>query len=361
VGLGLGVGFLLGALAGAFGLAWLNPPVDTAPIDNATRPILVTARVEERPVRELYVLSASITAPTLERLRPTSLGDVARQVVSGKVPAVGDVIHYGDVVGEVSGRPIFAVPGSLPLYRDLRQGDSGSDVVILQTLLTDLGLYSGALDGLLGRSAMNAVAKLYTRAGYAPPDPVGFLMRNTAPVSASGLPVASAAAVGTELSSDQPLATVVASAAVITARVDLLQARAFTVGTVVEVRIGSGAAVESGVLTVGNFQESSSHLPPGYDVTVALPSGVDPEAVKREPVLVSETVEIPTGLAVPLTAIRRDSSGGTYVLLRSASSQASASPPSQAPVTVVGQSSGYAVIQDNPDLPPGAEVVVSGG
>ena len=162
------------------------------------------------------------------------------------------------------------------------------------------------------------------------------------------------------MTTDNPLVTVVASPAVITARVDMLQAAAFAVGAAVAVRIGASESIPSEVVAVSAFQESGIGLPPGYDITVAVPDTADPVASAGEPVTVSESAEIPVGLAVPLTAVRQGSSGNTYVVLAPVSG-ADPSAPVTVDVTVVGQSDGYASLADNPDLSVGVRVVVSGG
>ena len=286
--------------------------------------------------------------------------DALREVVSGKVHTPGDVIKYGDVVSEVSGRPVFAVPTFLPLYRDLRMGDKGEDVKALQRMLRDIGLYKGEIDGVLGSGDIQAISYLYTRAGYKAPNPVVFLMAHSAPIPKDGVKVAHVAALGQEITQEHPLATVESTAAVITMRVDILQAQAFTVGTTVLVKVGSNAPVSSEVLSVGEFKEASQSAPPGYDVTVVIPGGVDPEIAEQSPVIVSESVEVEKGPAVPLIAIRRDSGGATYVMLPTPETGATPA-PQRVDVTVVGQSAGYAVIEENPLLPVGAVVQVSGG
>ena len=351
-------GLLVGALAGAVAAGWLFPRVDTTPIDNATKSLLVTATVEDKPVREVYSLGAQVTAASVAAVMPT--GASGRMVVSGRAHATGDTIRFGDVVAEVSGRPVFAVPASLPVYRDLVAGDVGSDVAGLQRMLTDLGLYAGAVDGKLSTGTAQAISRLHTRAGYPAPNPVALLTGDVAALPADGLVVAEAAGVGQEITTERPLMSVVVAPAVITARVDMLQAQVFLVGTAVNVQVGSAAPAPSSVLSVGEFQEGSAGNPPGYDIKIGVPEGVDPESAAQQPVIVSEADEVPTGPAVPLAAVRRDAAASTYVELPRPTS-ATPGPPQRVAVTVVGQSAGWAVIADNPDLPVGASVVVSGG
>jgi len=156
VTIGVLLGLLSGVITGSVVVAWVFPRVDTSPIENATKTVLVTGAVEERPVRELFSISAQMTHPTVASVMPVS-DDAIREVVSGMVHQIGDVIRYGDVVAEVSGRPVFAMPASLPLYRDLYRDATGSDVAGLQQVLADLGLYSGAVDGDFGRNSSHGI------------------------------------------------------------------------------------------------------------------------------------------------------------------------------------------------------------
>ena len=352
---GVVIGVVAGVLIGAVGMAWTHPPVDTSAIDNATASILVTAQAEEKPQRDLYTIRAQVTSETLAPVTPSAASDGVRQVMSGKVHAPGDILHFGDIVAEVSGRPIFAVPTWLPLYRDITESMEGSDVDALQQMLTDIGLYSGTIGGKAGPQTLNAIAQLYTRAGYPAPNPKGLAMGDTAVVPADGLTVADAAPVGAQLSEDLPLVSVVTAPAVITARADMIQAQGFPVGTSVSVQIGTASPVGSTVVAVGEFVSGTTSQPAGYDVTIAIPDGVDPVAAAGEPVVVSERTQVPNGPAVPLTAIRREADGASYVLI-----PGSAGVPAQIVVDVVGQSAGYAVIDDNPELPVGTAVIVSG-
>jgi len=356
---GVLVGIVVGVLGGAMGITWLHPPVDTSAIDNATKSVMVTAEVEDKPVRDLFSVQAQVRPEIEEPVVLATAGEGARQIVSGKVHAVGSVLHFGDVVAEVSGRPVFAVPSWLPIYRDITENAEGSDVDALQQMLQDIGLYLGSVGGKAGPQTMAAITKLYTRAGYAAPDPKGLLMSDTAVLSADGLAVASAAPVGSELSEDTPMVTVVTAPAVILARVDMIQAQGFPVGTSVMVQIGSASPMVSEVTAVGDFQEGTVSQPAGYDITVTIPDGVDSLVVVQEPVIVSESGDLQTGPAVPLTAIRRDSAGSSYVLVPGPSDQTPMT-PTRVAVSVTGQTAGWAVIQENPDLPVGATVIVSG-
>lgn len=91
-------------------------------------------------------------------------------IVTGAVPQVGAEIEAGSVVLEITGRPVIALPGDLPVYRTLRVGVSGPDVEQLQAALTSLGLDPGS-SGTYDEQTSAAVAELFTRAGYPAPQP----------------------------------------------------------------------------------------------------------------------------------------------------------------------------------------------
>jgi peptidoglycan hydrolase-like protein with peptidoglycan-binding domain len=90
-------------------------------------------------------------------------------VITATPVAVGSVVRAGDVLIEIAGRPVLALPGRLPAYRDLVDGDDGPDVAQLQRALLSLGYDPGAVDGVYGAATGAAVAALYDACGYRPP------------------------------------------------------------------------------------------------------------------------------------------------------------------------------------------------
>lgn len=132
-------------------------------------------------------------------------------------------------------------------------------------------------------------------------------------VPAAGALVVACGGVGTQVSTDTPMATLRSGSPTVIARVGAATIDSFQVGdeaTVTPVS-GSTAAVAAAVTAVGDFVSSSTAdgSPPGYDVTlsVADASGLsDGETVQVD----SDEAEVSvSGLAVPLVAIRQDASG----------------------------------------------------
>ncbi|MDR0592804.1 MAG: hypothetical protein LBG60_06015 [Bifidobacteriaceae bacterium] len=91
-------------------------------------------------------------------------------MVTGQVPQVGAVVEAGDVILEVSGSPVFVLPGEFPAYRSVGPGSSGPDVLQLRAALAALGLGVGDIGSKTYDLALaNAVKALFEGAGYPAP------------------------------------------------------------------------------------------------------------------------------------------------------------------------------------------------
>lgn len=74
----------------------------------------------------------------------------------------------GDVAVEVVGRPVFLLTGEIPMYRDLRPGATGDDVLQVEEALARLGFFAGEPDETWDQVTGAAVAAWYEQAGYRP-------------------------------------------------------------------------------------------------------------------------------------------------------------------------------------------------
>jgi peptidoglycan hydrolase-like protein with peptidoglycan-binding domain len=163
---------VIGAVVVAAGLGWffgsqIRSPAEIAadaeppPASNITVAVVreelsadVIARgdlVYDQPVQ--VSLSGSF-AEQPERL-------IVTQAMEGGVELV-----EGDMVVEVVGRPVFLLVGEIPMYRDLRPGSSGDDVMQLEEALARLGLFGETPDESWDESTGAAVAAWYESAGY---------------------------------------------------------------------------------------------------------------------------------------------------------------------------------------------------
>ncbi|ACQ81207.1 hypothetical protein Bcav_2962 [Beutenbergia cavernae DSM 12333] len=133
---------------------------------------LITVPVEQRELSSDVTIrgDALYDDPVDVRLETGELGGPA--VVTGQVPEVGAEIGAGGILLEVTGRPVIVLPGELPVYRSLRVGTSGPDVLQLKAALVALGIDPGNADSdVFDGATASAVDALYARAGYPSPEP----------------------------------------------------------------------------------------------------------------------------------------------------------------------------------------------
>jgi len=158
LGAGLGLSQLITSPADAAAQA---APPDAGPI---------TVPVERRTLANDVVLrgDAIYENPVSVVLETGDIGGPA--IVTGQVPVVGATIDAGQVILEVAGRPVILLTGELPVYRTLRPGVSGPDVLQLKAALAVLGINPGDQASPAYDSATSAaVEALYARVGYPAP------------------------------------------------------------------------------------------------------------------------------------------------------------------------------------------------
>jgi len=85
------------------------------------------------------------------------------------LPAVGQVVAYGQVLYRVNGTPVVLLYGSTPAYRNLQEGVTGADVTELNADLVALGCATTAelspTSDEFGSATRTAVEKLQARLG----------------------------------------------------------------------------------------------------------------------------------------------------------------------------------------------------
>ena len=81
-------------------------------------------------------------------------------------PKVGSTVTAGSVIAEIAGRPVFALQGFTPMYRQLSDQTTGPDVQELQSSLRSLGYKDGDSPGVYGSSTEAAMRKFYSDRGY---------------------------------------------------------------------------------------------------------------------------------------------------------------------------------------------------
>lgn len=163
-------GAVLVSCAGVGAAAMIKSPAQVAAETTAPPPDVLTAEVEHRVLSETLVTRGTVTAALKVDVTPGASSDpeVSRAVVTKVMAEPGDEPDFGQVLAEVSGRPVFVLAGALPAYRDLRPGSRGEDVAQLQRALTGLGHPVGDTTGVFGAGTARAVTAFYRSIGYEP-------------------------------------------------------------------------------------------------------------------------------------------------------------------------------------------------
>lgn len=160
---------LSGSAAGASLV--IKSPAQAAAERAAPAPDLLTAPVERRVLKDSVILRGTVRAGQSVDVSPsvTAGEGAATPVVTKLLVAPRATVTDGKVLLEVSGRPVFALRGALPVYRDLKPGAAGDDVAQLQRSLGELGHRSGDdPPGTFGPGTKAALTGFYASIGYDP-------------------------------------------------------------------------------------------------------------------------------------------------------------------------------------------------
>lgn len=169
------------SLGGLGGAMLVKSPAQVAADTGAPKAAVITAPVTSQRLARTVVLRGDVTSGATLSITPATVADT-RALGGGTNPGGSTPIltrrpaHVGDTVGaarplvEFSGRPVYVLPGRIPVYRDMLPGESGDDIAQLQSALSGLGLYSGGdARGRFGTATEKAVVALYRRMGYPVP------------------------------------------------------------------------------------------------------------------------------------------------------------------------------------------------
>jgi HlyD family secretion protein len=145
----------------------IRSPAQAAAEAAAPPPSVITVSVQRRVLMDTIVLRGMVAAEQTVDVLPRGGADTSPVVTAVRVKA-GDVVDAGAILIEVSGRPVFALPGRIPAYRDLRPGSHGRDVGQLQAALRAEGFASRDPAGSYGPGTKAAVRAFYEANGYEP-------------------------------------------------------------------------------------------------------------------------------------------------------------------------------------------------
>ncbi|MEV7567722.1 peptidoglycan-binding protein [Streptomyces tanashiensis] len=148
----------------------IKSPAQAAADTAAPPPSVITAPVEHRVLKEAVILRGSVRASqTVAIAAAVSGGAGGAPVITKMNVKAGDTFRSGRVLMEVSGRPVIALKGDVPVYRDLKPGAEGEDVAQLQSALRERGQNTGGdRSGLFGPGTKAALTAFYRSVGYDP-------------------------------------------------------------------------------------------------------------------------------------------------------------------------------------------------
>ncbi len=163
---------LVVAFASGYALRGVRSP-QQALLDAAAAPrTVVTADVVLTVVSETVVGRGTVAAAAPVEVTLPVVAEGHRALVTSEPRERGSSVAGGEVVVEIAGRPLIALPGAVPAFRDLRPGDSGGDVRQFQQAVADLG-FALTVDGEFGERTKAAVRWLYGSLGYQTPSTTG--------------------------------------------------------------------------------------------------------------------------------------------------------------------------------------------
>ncbi|HET6479176.1 MAG TPA: hypothetical protein VFG35_03905 [Actinoplanes sp.] len=167
---------------GTGGVGWLvgqqvRSPADAAADHRPPPASLITVPVTQRVLTATVTTQGTVAYSTPQ---PVTLNgtvaaeDAATVPLVTKAPTGNRTLREGDVLLEVSGRPVLVLTGKVPMYRTLTRGSTGDDVRQLRSALRRLmPKRRVASTGPLDDGALNAVRAWYDDRGYRAAEPTG--------------------------------------------------------------------------------------------------------------------------------------------------------------------------------------------
>jgi len=161
---------LLVTLVGLVGARFIRSPAQVAADAKPPAVTELSAKVEKRQLGSSVVAAGKVEPDQVAGVKVIADSSSGRAAFTRVNVTVGAAVRAGQVLAEVSGRPLAALPGAIPAYRDLTPGLEGVDVEQLQAAMDLLGhATSGDRRGSFGPRTAGAVTGFYKDIGYAAP------------------------------------------------------------------------------------------------------------------------------------------------------------------------------------------------
>jgi hypothetical protein len=277
---------------------------------------------------EPLVFRADVTVPESTEFAPPAGFSGTDQMVTAVHKELGDAITAGESILEVADRPIIALEGSVPMYRDIKRGVSGVDVRQLQAALAGLG-YNVSETGVFDTKTEVAARALYKSVGsdlaaepygvsslYIPKGEIVFV--ESLPTFVLDLPKTGAIWTGGD---GEPSLVVTGSTLQLSGMVSVEYQELLTVGSRGEAFVeGTGEVFPvsvSGVDTDPIFDQAGARI--RVEMEPEEPIDLSLNGVNLRVTILAEGAGSQV-LAVPLSAVYADAGGDTRVLLASGES-----------------------------------------
>lgn len=256
----------------------------------------------------------------VQPLRQSSISIQGAGVLTSMAP-LGTIVTPGSVLLSINEAPVIALPGEIPMYRDLTPSVdapvSGGDVKQLQFYLTSAGYYSGADNGVLNTPTINAAKEMRKDLGLVARD--GFLATEVAfiPGAQPWIVAKTLVQIGSSISGGEVLEIASDGVGLLaTAKAEPPPGSTYAIAPTP----GSTAA------TVPLTTDAPPLLSPngdGYSVTLRLsdPAGQANFVVGQNVVVIATQVVLADTLLIPVAAVRVDLTGETYAICREHSSE----------------------------------------
>ncbi len=277
--------------------------------------------------------------------------------------AVGSTVKLGGVFYTVNEEPVVAMYGTLPAYRDMASGDTGTDITQLQQSLADLGYNPGSADGTFGSATLAAVEAWQQAEGLTVDGIVH--LGQVVFVSGASRVIAQLATIGQTVSDGTQILAIGPESPIVTTSESSSQLGLLTEGQKVDVQLPDNSIVVGTVTSVGGAASSSSSSSSSSGAssssgstaaTVALDNPALGTSIAGSSVnVIVTTNSVNDVLAVPLGALLATSTGQFIVQVPNASgnlSDVSVNP------SIYDDTSGIVAVP-GANLSPGQRVVVA--
>lgn len=298
---------VLGLLAAvAWGVWWVSGFVGAASEQEDDEPVRVLAEVERRTLEESVVTRGTVGFPRIGSIEIGASGRVTGMSVSG-----GDTLNSNQRLMTLDGRPVVAVMGVAPFWRDLSSGARGDDVAALQMFLADLDLLAFEPDGRFGSLTEQALETWQEEHGMRDPDGVlkmGDTVVGEWPARIGQVQVEE----GDFISAGDEIATLTSDSAAVS--LELLPSERLQVveGSDVRIEVAATGQRATGVVSEVSLEAIDSQGGLLYPAVVEVTDTLEvPEGTQvRLTIVVQQAEDV---VAVPIAAVVSDSDGGPVV------------------------------------------------